>query len=148
VLEAHVRQVVQVDLVRLALEALARQVAPVGLHVQVVPAAAQVSHAQVALRVPVAAQVFLAQAVAVALRVAVVAAQAVEQLELSVKAAAAAKVKPASQSVRNAKSSNKEVHRALVAQLCHAETVAPAFVCAAVLAFKTLPTRLTAMPVS
>ena len=157
-----------VALVRLELAALVALVAlvvhvrlvPVVLVAQLVQAAhlVQVAHlvrlvpaqallARVVLQVPVVAQDSLAQlAVAVAQRVVPVAVL-VQPVPLA-RAVAVAKARLASQSVRNAKNLNKEVHLALVAQLCHVATAAQAFVCAAVLACKTLPTRLMAMPVS
>jgi hypothetical protein len=126
--------------------ALVRPVAPVAQRVQAVPVAAQDSPVPVARQVPVAVQVLLVPVAAVALRAAAVAEPA--QPVLLARAVAVARARLASRSERSAKSLSKEVHRAWVARLCHVATAAPAFACAAVQAFKTLPTRLTVTPVS
>jgi antitoxin (DNA-binding transcriptional repressor) of toxin-antitoxin stability system len=120
----------------------------VELRALVALAAEQVSHVPVARLVPVAEQVSHAPAAVAEQPVAVVAALAAEPLERLARAAAVAKARLANQSARNAKSSNKEVLQALVAQLCHVATAAPAFAFVAARAFKTLPTRSMAMPVN
>ena len=145
---AHAQQVPVALVVVHALVAHLAQVAQ-ALAAQAAHPVPVVSTAQVAHPVPVAAQVSLAQPVAaVAQLAAVVAAPAVAPLVLSARVAVVARARLASQSVRNAKSSNKEVCRALVAQLCLVAMAPPVFVCVAVQAFKTLPTRLRQMLVS
>jgi hypothetical protein len=126
---AQVAQVVRVVLVRLV------PVAQVAHLVQVSAALVRVA-LQAQLRV--ALQVSLARAVAQV--AAVVAELAAEPPVPSVRAAARA-ARPASQSVRNAKSMNRDKHRALVARLFHAETAPPSFVCDAVQASKISQTR-------
>jgi hypothetical protein len=71
-----------------------------------------------------------------------VAATVVALLVRSERAEAAVLQRPVSRSVRNAKSSNREWLRALVAQLCHVATAQPFCGYVAVQASKTLQTRL------
>jgi hypothetical protein len=111
----------------------------------------QVSVAQVPAQVPEpqALQVLQVPVALVALvRVPVAAVAAEEPQVPSVRVAHVALLRPASRSVRNAKSLNKEWLRASVAQLCLVATEPPSFVCVVELAFRTSPTRLMPMPVS
>lgn len=78
----------------------------------------------------------------------VVAAAAVEPRVHSVRVARAVHRRPASRSVRSAKSLNREWPLASVAQLCLVVTEPPLFVCAVEPASRTSPTRLMPMPVS
>jgi hypothetical protein len=69
-----------------------------------------------------------------------------EQQVLLVRAVLAARL--ASQSAPREKNSNKEMHRASVAQWCHVVTATPSCVCAGEHRFRTLPTRLALTRVS
>lgn len=157
-------QVAPVAHVRLAQVAL---LAPVALVVRLVPVALVVLVAQVGLvaqQVQDSAHHVLALAAAlllpaasvpraqVALRaVALVVAAAVSVAEPQVhseRAGLAVRQRLASQSVQSAKNTSRDKHQALVAQLCHVATATRCFVCAAVPAFKTLPTRSMPTPVS
>ena len=124
-------------------------VEPVVLQVQDSVARAQASavarelqpvQASVALVVPVVrvgVQALVADAVSV-----------VEPPVPSVRAVHADHPRPESPSARNAKNTNKEPLLASVVQSFHAATATRWFVCVAVRASKTLPTRLMPTPVS
>ena len=145
---APVQVSVQADHVRLA---LAAQVVQAAHHVRVahlVQASAEVTPVAHLVQVLVAVLLVLVVALAsvdhvrlVALVVAV-AATVVALLVRSERAEAAVLQRPVSRSVRNAKSSNREWLRALVAQLCHVATAQPFCGYVAVQASKTLQTRL------
>jgi len=95
---------------------------------------ASVPRAQVALR---AVALVVAAAVSVA-----------EPLVHSERAGLAVRLRLASQSAPSAKNTSRDKLLALVAQLCHVAMATRCFVCAAVPAFKTLPTRSMPTPVS
>jgi hypothetical protein len=121
------------------------QVAPVQVSVAVL---AQVSVVPVPALVPVV-QVLLALVVSVVLvRVPVAVVAAEEPQVPSVRVAHAVHPRPASRSVRNAKSLNREWLRASVAQLCLVATEPPSFAYVVELASRTSQTRLMPMPVS
>lgn len=133
-------------LVPVALVALVAQVALVALPVQdsahrvlvLVEArqllVASVPRAQVALR-----------AVALVVAAAVSVAEPLVHLE---RAGLAVRLRLASQSVQSAKNTSRGKPQASVAQLCHVAMATRCFVCAAVPAFKTLPTKSMPTPVS
>jgi hypothetical protein len=110
---------VRVDLAQPAVAHLVRVV-----HAQLVPVALRVLVSAGELRVRVARQLPAAVSLlvrAVAQAAVVVAESAAVLPEPSVRAAARA-ARPVSQSVRNAKSTNRDRHRALVERLFHAAT--------------------------
>jgi hypothetical protein len=135
----RVVRVAHAQLVPVAQVALAQVSVAVLVQVSVAQVPAQVPEPQ-ALRVPVALVALV--------RVPVAAVAAEEPQVPSVRVAHVALLRPASRSVRNAKSLNKEWLRASVAQLCLVATEPPSFVCVVELAFRTSPTRLMPMPVS
>ena len=151
-------------MVLLVLAALVAQVAqlvpavPVAQAVQAVPvvrrAQGSLDHAQVLAAEqqqvePQVSAVVLAHHVRVEVQArAVAAVSVVEPPVPSVKVALAVHPRLASRSARNAKSTNREQHRASVEQLFHAATAPRLFVCVVALASKTLPTRLMPMQVS
>jgi hypothetical protein len=114
--------------------------------VDLVPASA-VAQARQAVRLSVA-QVALADDRAADQALVAVAASVVEPPVPSERVVLADPRRLASRSVPNAKSSNKEPHRALVARSFHAETEAPSSAFVADPAFRTSPTRLMPTPVS
>jgi hypothetical protein len=133
---------VQVALVRLA---------PVALPVLALAVAPAVLNAQALVAEPlvlVAVHQASADHVRLVAQVLVAAVTVVEPLVRSVRAVAVVHRRHASQSVRNAKSSNREWLLALVAQLCHVAMVLPSYVCVADQASKTLPTRLKPLQLS
>jgi hypothetical protein len=132
VAQALVR-VVLVRLVPVALPALASAVVPEAHSAQVSVAV---------LLVPVAQLLALADHVRLVAQVLEVAVTVVELLVRSVRVEAAVLQRLVSRSARNAKSLNREWLQALVAQLCHVAMVQQFFVCVAVRASKTLPTKL------
>jgi len=135
-------RVVQADLARLVPVA---QVALVQVSVAVL---AQVSVAQAPELVPVV-QVLLALVASVVLvRVPVAVVAAEEPQVPSVRVAHVAHPRPASRSVRNAKSLNREWLRASVAQLCLVATEPPSFDYVVEQASRTSQTRLMPMLVS
>jgi hypothetical protein len=129
-------------LVRVVLVRLVPVALPVRALSVVVPVvhSAQVSVA--VLLVPVAQLLALADHVRLVDQALEVAVTVVELPVRSVRAEAAVLQRLASRSARNAKSLNKEWLQALVAQLCHVAMVQQFFVCVAVRASKTLPTKL------
>jgi hypothetical protein len=133
-------RVVQVDLARLV------PVVRVALVQVSVAVLAQVSVVQALALVVQVLLALVASVVLVRVPVAVVAAE--EQQVPSVRVAHVAHPRPASRSVRNAKSLNREWLRASVAQLCHVATAPLLFVCVVEQASRTSPTRLMPMPVS
>jgi hypothetical protein len=135
-------RVVQVDLARLV------PVVRVALVQVSVAVLAQVS-VVLALALALVVQVLLALVASVVLvRVPVAVVAAEEQQVPSVRVAHVAHPRPASRSVRNAKSLNREWLRASEAQLCLVATEPPSFEYVVEQASRTSPTRLMPMPVS
>ena len=133
-------RVVQVDLARLV------PVVRVALVQVSVAVLAQVS---VVLALALVVQVLLALVASVVLvRVPVAAVAAEEPQVPSVRVAHVVHPRPASRSVRNAKSLNREWLRASVAQLCLVATEPPSFAYVVERASRTSPTRLMPMQVS
>jgi hypothetical protein len=133
-------RVVQVDLARLV------PVVRVALVQVSVAVLAQVSVVQALALVVQVLLALVASVVLVRVPVAVVAAE--EQQVPSVRVAHVAHPRPASRSVRNAKSLNREWLRASEAQLCLVATEPPSFEYVVEQASRTSPTRLMPMPVS
>ena len=125
---------------------------PVALRVQVSvavpPVALRVQVSAAVHQVPVAVLQVLVAHVHPVVRELVAAVTVVEPPVRSVRAVAAVHPRLASRSARNAKSSNREWLRALVAQLCHVATAQPFCGYVAVQASKTLQTRLRPLQLS
>jgi hypothetical protein len=136
---------VQVDHAQLVTAGLARQV-PVA-HVRVahlVQVSVAVPRVLVSVAVPVQALLVQVASAHLVLAVAQVVAAAVTVVELLVRSVRAEAREPrrlVSRSARNAKSSNREWRRALVARSFHVEMVPLLFDFAEVLAFRTSQTR-------
>jgi hypothetical protein len=149
-LQAHGQASVLVVLVRLVpaaqvhvLVVLVRQVPVVRLvqDLAVVPVVPVVQVSAAVLRALVARQLVSVAHVHRAAQAPEVAVTVVEPPVRSVRAEAVVHQRPASRSVRNAKSLNREWLRASVAQLCHAATAQPSCVSVVVPASKTSQTR-------
>jgi hypothetical protein len=125
------------------------------VHVQEAVLLALVSAAVLLALVSAVAQALvlrvLVASVLLVLAVAQVVAAAVTAAALPVRSVRAEAREPrrlASQSARNAKSLNREWHRALVAQSFHEVTARPLSACVVVRAFRTSPTRLRPLRLS